>query len=325
MMTDNAKQWHALHVANGSDNSDNRSADTPLITPDNRGMAYGDGFFSTMGVIDGAILWQPYHQQRLLTHAHALQLHIPLTAIMAHLQTHAEQLQQGMMKLIITRAPQALRGYGFVPNQVGCACEIWLKTTAISMSAQYTALPAAHNVLMQAAMPAICLQAQLACLPAPLAGLKTLNRLDNVLASGELHALKAAHPQLYQDCGEGLVRDMSGHWIEGTMSNVFYQLRADADGRSSENGACYDTPSPSHYLLNGQWFTPPLTQSGVAGVLRQVVIDALAQTQTPVIVRALSDEDLPQLTRLFFCNALRGVMPVTVLTLLSGERVFFRV
>lgn len=309
-------QWYALHP---SDSSDGSRFDTPQITPDNRGMAYGDGFFSTMAVINGKILWQPYHQQRLISHAHALQLHINLPAIMARLQTHAEQLQQGMMKIIVTRAPQALRGYGFVPNDAGCDCELWLKTSAMSLSAKYIDMPDARNVLIQAAMPSVCLQTQLACLPPPLAGLKTLNRLDNILASGELHALKADNPSLYQDCGEGLVRDMSGHWIEGTMSNVFYQWAHSRTKKPTAPTAADD----STYLNHGQWFTPPVTQSGVNGVMRQVVIDALAQTETPVIIRPLNDADLPQLTRLFFCNALRGVMPVTTLTLLSGERVFF--
>ncbi|MGM8887703.1 aminotransferase class IV, partial [Psychrobacter sp. 1U2] len=73
------------------------------------------------------------------------------------------------------------------------------------------------------------------------------------------------------------------------------------------------------FLLSGQWFTPPLTQSGVAGVMRQVIIDAFAKTKTPVIMRALNDDDLPNLRGLFFCNALRGVMPIDGLRLLGGE------
>ena len=40
-------------------------------------------------------------------------------------------------------------------------------------------------------------------------------------------------------------------------------------------------------------------------------------------MRALNDDDLPNLRGLFFCNALRGVMPVTSLTLLSGEVLSF--
>ena len=66
-----------------------------------------------------------------------------------------------------------------------------------------------------------------------------------------------------------------------------------------------------------------MAQSGVAGVMRQVIIDSLANTKNPVIIRSLQDEDLPQLSQLFFCNAVRGVMPMKSLTLLSGEVMAF--
>ncbi len=66
-----------------------------------------------------------------------------------------------------------------------------------------------------------------------------------------------------------------------------------------------------------------MSQSGVAGVMRQVLIDSLAVTTKPVIIRPLTDNDLPQLSQLFFCNAVRGVMPVSALILLSGEIVSF--
>lgn len=313
-MHPNLQSWVALNPQNPLDHA-------RTIVPDNRGMAYGDGFFSTMSIINGEILWQAYHQQRLISHAKALQLNIHAQRIMCTLQTYAKQLQQGMMKIIVTRAPQPLRGYGFVPNKAGSICEVWLKISPMPMDTTPSiALSNKRLVLLQPVMQAVCLQSQLACLPLPLAGLKSLNRLDNVLASGELHVLKADNPNQYQNCGEGLVRDMSGNWVEGTMSNVFYQ-RTDEKAASAPFSTAFSCAPDEDYLRQGQWFTPPLTHSGVAGVLRQVIIDALAQTDTPVIIRALTDDDLPQLKRLFFCNAVRGIMPVTVLTLLSGDRV----
>lgn len=115
--------------------------------------------------------------------------------------------------------------------------------------------------------------------------------------------------------GEGLLRDMSGQWVEGTTSNVFYQLSESPSAKSSNP----PHPKNNNYLSTGQWYTPSLTQSGVAGVMRQVLIDGLSSAEQPVIIRSLSDEDLPQLSQLFFCNALRGIMPMSSLTLLSGE------
>jgi len=286
-----------------------------------------------MGVIDGQILWLAHHQQRLVSHAEALQLELDNHSIMAIIRTHAEQLQQGMLKLMVTRAVQDVRGYGYVPTASGSACEIWLKSSAMTVTTtEQLRLPDGCLIPMQPISSAICLSSQLTCLPPLLAGLKSLNRLDNVLASGELQSIKAqvSEDNIKPRISEGLLRDMSGRWVEGTMSNVFYQLSdsplstLSSEKTSSEKLstlALYE--DNANYLTTGQWYTPSMAKSGVAGVMRQVLIDALSTSKHPVIIRSLKDEDLPQLSQLFFCNALRGVMPMSSLTLLSGEMVRF--
>ena len=299
---------------------------------DNRGLAYGDGFFTTMGVIDGQILWSDYHHQRLISHANVLQFDLDSDVLLIILKTHAKQLQQGMMKLIVTRAAQAIRGYGYTSSESGSACEIWLKSSAMIIStAEQLSRDNGSFVPVQPASKAVCLSSHIACLPPPLAGLKTLNRLDNVLASAELQAIKAStslsSTELNSaDIGEGLLRDMSGCWVEGTMSNVFYQLLEPTSSKlqSSKFESHLDiNKNDLNYLTQGQWYTPSMAKSGVAGVMRQVLIDALSASKTSVIIRSLKDEDLPQLSQLFFCNALRGIMPMSSLTLLSGEVVGF--
>ena len=311
MMT-TANDWLCLHPHAMTENQ-------TTLSLDNRGLAYGDGFFTTMGVIDGEIQWAEYHVQRLHTHAQPRQLQLPSTATWVRIHTHAKQLQQRMKKVIITRTKQATRGYGFTPDRSGHGCEIWLKATAMTMDTITSlSLPHTQPICCQPPVTAVCLQSQLACLPPPLAGLKSLNCLDNVLASGELHSLNAKQIDAIPNnlYGEGLLRDMSGNWIEGTMSNVFYQL-------STSHRKFIHSPHHSHYLLSGQWYTPPMTQSGVAGVMRQVIIDGLANGNNPVIIRPLATMDLAYVSQLFFCNAVRGVMPVSALTLLSGEAVEF--
>ncbi|MDP4544456.1 aminotransferase class IV [Psychrobacter faecalis] len=313
--------WICLHPSGATE---------AKLSLDNRGLAYGDGFFTTMGVIDGQILWLDYHQQRLVSHATALQLQLDSQSLLAMLKTHAKQLQQGMLKLIVTRAEQEVRGYGYTPNIGGSACEIWLKSTPMAITTAQS-LPLANNqfIPLQPAASAICLSSQIACLPPPLSGLKSLNHLDNVLASGELNAIKAQaiEAKTWQDnikpsIAEGLLRDMSGLWVEGTMSNVFYQL-VEASVAKSSNRPHSQNNSSSNYLSTGQWYTPSMAQSGVAGVMRQVIIDTLSTRNNPVIIRSLQDDDLPHLSQLFFCNALRGIMPMTSLRLFSGEVVSF--
>ena len=309
--------WICLHPSNATQTT---------VSLDNRGLAYGDGFFTTMGVIDGQILWLDYHQQRLVSHAVALQLQLDSFSLLTVLKTHAKQLQQGMLKLIITRAEQEVRGYGYTPNTGGgSACEIWLKSSPMAITTARS-LPLADGqfIPLQPAASAICLSSQIACLPPTLAGLKSLNRLDNVLASGEMQAIKAKTlaGTIKPSIAEGLLRDMSGQWVEGTMSNVFYQL-VEAPVAKSSNRPHSQNNSNSNYLTQGQWYTPSMAQSGVAGVMRQVIIDTLSTSNNPVIIRSLQDEDLPHLSQLFFCNALRGIMPMSSLRLLSGEVVSF--
>ena len=314
-------------------------------TLDNRGLAYADGFFTTMGVINGQILWAEYHHQRLISHATALQLDLDHCSLLSALQVHAQQLQQGMLKLVITRAAQDIRGYGYTPSECGSTCETWLKSLAMKVSTTEP-LPLADGIFvpMQPMSTAVCLSSQIACLPPSLAGLKSLNRLDNVLASAELQAIKARslNSNGSQDIGEGLLRDMTGCWVEGTMSNMFYQLSdcrlvespssemintANDDKDSADKDSADKNKAVkgnANYLTQGQWYTSSMAQSGVAGVMRQVLIDRLSTTEQPVIIRSLQDEDLPHVSQLFFCNALRGIMPMTSLTLLSGEIVSFK-
>lgn len=311
--------WICLYPSNATE---------AKLSLDNRGLAYGDGFFTTMGVIDGQILWLDYHQQRLVSHAVALQLQLDSFSLLTVLKTHAKQLQQGMLKLIITRAEQEVRGYGYTPNiGGGSACEIWLKSSPMAITtARLLPLADGQFIPLQPAASAICLSSQIACLPPTLAGLKSLNRLDNVLASGELQAIKAKTlaGTIKPSIAEGLLRDMSGQWVEGTMSNVFYQLvEAPVAKSSNRPHSQNNSNSNSNYLTQGQWYTPSMAQSGVAGVMRQVIIDTLSTSNNPVIIRSLQDEDLLHLSQLFFCNALRGIMPMSSLRLLSGEVVSF--
>ena len=308
------------------------TADTASL--DNRGLAYADGFFTTMGVINGQILWADYHHQRLISHAIALQLDLDHCSLLSALQVHAQQLQQGMLKLIITRAAQDIRGYGYTLSECGSTCETWLKSLEMKISTT-AQLPLADGVFvpMQPMSTAVCLSSKIACLPPSLAGLKSLNRLDNVLASVELQDIKARslNSNGSQDISEGLLRDMTGCWVEGTMSNMFYQL-SDCRLVESPSSEMINTANDdknkaakgnANYLTQGQWYTSSMAQSGVAGVMRQVIIDELSTTKYPVVVRSLQDKDLLHLSQLFFCNALRGIMPMTSLTLLSGEVVGF--
>ena len=280
------------------------------IDIDSRVIAYGDGFFTTMAVVAGQINWLNYHLDRIDESAHALQLNLtnahldaasldasnldacnlesPNHTIRAYfnsqLANFAKTLNHGMLKLIVCRKNQPIKGYGF------CNCQfdafIKLMPTDKPLAQQ------ANQVIIQPAATAICLTQQIACLPKPLVGLKLLNAQDKVMASHELWQHQTQNAQMI----DGLVQDVMGHWVEGTFCNVFYQL-------NHEN----------------VWYTPPINRSGVKGVMRQVLLAKFADSDRAHEERYLASEELANITSLFFCNAVRGILPIQALMLPNGQ------
>lgn len=281
---------------------------TPItaIDIDSRVIAYGDGFFTTMAVVAGQINWLSYHLDRIDESVHALQLNLtnadleaanldsvnldsvnlesPNHTIRAYfnsqLANFAKTLNHGMLKLIVCRKNQPIKGYGF------CNCQfdafIKLMPTDKPLAQQ------ANQVIIQPAASAICLTQQIACLPKPLVGLKLLNAQDKVMASHELWQHQTQDAQMI----DGLVQDVMGHWVEGTFCNVFYQL-------NHEN----------------VWYTPPINRSGVKGVMRQVLLAKFVESNRAHEERYLASEELANITSLFFCNAVRGILPIEALIL----------
>ncbi len=107
-----------------------------------------------------------------------------------------------------------------------------------------------------------------------LAGIKHLNRLHSVLARAEWR----------DEYAEGLLCDPEGHVIEGTMSNVFW-----VEG---------DT------LL-----TPDLSRCGVAGIMRERILDWAGRQALPVRTEACPPVRLRGADGVFVCNSLIGVWP----------------
>ena len=185
-----------------------------------------------------------------------------------------------MLKLIVCRRNQPIKGYGFCNS----AFDAFIKL----MPTDKPLAQQANQVIIQPAATAICLMQQIACLPKPLVGLKLLNAQDKVMASHELWQHQTQHAQMI----DGLVQDVMGHWVEGTFCNVFYQLN-----------------------YENVWYTPPINRSGVKGVMRQVLLAKFADSDRAHEERYLASEELANITSLFFCNAVRGILPIQALML----------
>ena len=275
---------------------------TPItaIDIDSRVIAYGDGFFTTMAVVAGQINWLSFHLDRIDESAQALQLNLtnadleaanlesPNHTIRAYfnsqLANFAKTLNHGMLKLIVCRKNQPIKGYGFCNSEFDAFIKLMPTDKPLAQQA--------NQVIIQPAATAICLTQQIACLPKPLVGLKLLNAQDKVMASHELWQNQTQNVQII----DGLVQDVMGHWVEGTFCNVFYQL-------NHEN----------------VWYTPPINRSGVKGVMRQVLLAKFAQSDRAHKERYLASEELSNITSLFFCNAVRGILPIQALMLPNGQ------
>jgi len=117
--------------------------------------------------------------------------------------------------------------------------------------------------------------------PVSWAGLKTLNQLSYVLASKE---------RIETDFDEGLVCSSKGHIIEATARNIF----------------C---------VKNGQLITPDLSGVGVAGVMRDVIIERIAaELSIELKLCSLTPEQLLEADEIFICNSVTGIWPVTKVT-----------
>ena len=112
-----------------------------------------------------------------------------------------------------------------------------------------------------------------------LAGLKTLNRLESVLARSEWSDARI---------WEGLMRDTDGHIVCGTMSNLFLR-------RGS--------------IL----MTPMLDRCGVAGVMRRWILETAGALRLRAIERRIRWSELRGADEVFMSNAVIGVKSVGVI------------
>jgi len=229
-----------------------------------RGLLYGDGLFETIAVRNGRVSSWPRHMARLLTGCERLGIPAVDTGQLAH---EAGELLagagHGVLKVIVTRGSGG-RGYR-VPEKV-------TPRRILQLHPWPDFPPAAGE-----AGVAVRLCATRLCHNPLLAGIKHLNRLEQVLARQEWD-----DPQI----GEGLLLDVNNRLVEGTMSNLFLVRR-------------------------GLLLTPDLSRCGVAGIMRSIILEQAQRQSLRVEIRALDSTDLLEADEAFLCNSLIGIWPVS--------------
>jgi 4-amino-4-deoxychorismate lyase len=229
-----------------------------------RGLAYGDGLFETIAVVDGKPKLLAAHLARLQCGADRLAITgLDLEVLRAALLSAAAAFSpHGALKLMVTRG-DGPRGYTPPIDQPP---RWWLQQFAWTPPAE---LPARARV----AISSVRLGEQ-----PLLAGLKHLNRLEQVLARAENPATRA---------DEALMLDGTGRLVCATSANLFV-------------------------VREGKLFTPRLDRCGVAGVVRGALLAAAGNGNLPwtILETDLTPESLVGAEEIFLTSALRGVWSV---------------
>ena len=233
-----------------------------------RGLAYGDGLFETLAIADGQVLALDHHLQRFERDAARLGLRAPPRAtVIDEIRLLTAGHDRGVLKLTLTRGSGG-RGYRLPAPQHErriLSLHPWpqLAIPHNGLGAFICAHPLSTNALT--------------------AGIKHLNRLDQVLASRHWPA---------EDPFEGLMLDADGGLVEGTRSNVFL-------------------------VRDGVLMTPLLDRAGVAGIVRAALM-ALAPTWGMAVEeRRVALTEIDEADELFVTNSIVGVRSIAHV---SGDR-----
>jgi len=237
-----------------------------FIPVSDRGLHYGDGIFETLVAKEGRLQFWDQHMDRLLTGCKRLQLPDPDIALISHetqllLANHAKSSHQ-VVKIILTRGS----------GQRGYRPPVPANMTRIICLLPYPDYP--DDYWTTGVRITVC-RTRLAC-NRRLAGIKHLNRLEQVLAHTEWDD---------PDIVDGVMLNNDQYVIEGTMSNLFW-------------------------VSNGQLYTPDLSECGVEGVIRNHVIGLAKELQLPVRIGHYFIEDLFAADEVFITNSVHGIWPV---------------
>lgn len=231
------------------------------IAVTDRGLHYGDGLFETMLLRTGRVRWLDEHWRRLQAGCTRLSIPCPPLDLVRQEIDELGTAADGVIKLIVTRGAG---GRGYAPPPAVAATRILAlyplpEPRSFEVSARWCNVRLGRNP--------------------QLAGIKHLNRLEQVLAQLEVTAAGV---------DEGLMLDAAGELVSAVAGNVFV-VRA------------------------GRLLTPDLRHCGVKGVMRAQVLRIAAELGIAVRETALQPQELSTADEVFLTNAVRGLRPLVAL------------
>jgi 4-amino-4-deoxychorismate lyase len=228
-----------------------------------RGFQYGDGLFETIAVINGQPVFFDRHIDRLNAGCRRLYIPFPGAELLAfEAKKLCRHSNKAVLKLILTRGSGG-RGYR-QPDVIQTT-----RVLSLHPFPDYPDIYKEHGIIAR-----FC-DTRLGLNPA-LAGIKHLNRLEQILARAEWTS---------SDIQEGIMLDINEHVIEGTMTNLFY-------------------------TKNNILYTSSLDLSGVAGIMRGIIMTLSFDHDFPVIEHTFTKDELLSADEVFVCNSIVGIWPV---------------
>ncbi|KGJ92761.1 aminodeoxychorismate lyase [Thalassotalea sp. ND16A] len=237
---------------------------TNQINVSDRGLAFGDGVFTTGKVLNGGLEYISEHINRLQHSCSKLAITgVNWQDVEEEIITASANYALATLKVIIT-AGHSGRGYSRTGatggNVIVCISEF----------------PQHYQTWQQQGLTLGLSSFKLGLNPA-LAGIKHLNRLEQVLIRQELEQCNAD----LQEVDELVVCDLNENIVECNTANIFW-------------------------LKGRVFYTPNLQLSGVAGLCRARLLSALPA----VNIVSSKVSELAQADAIYLCNSLLGVVPV---------------
>lgn len=230
------------------------------IDINDRGLNYGDGFFTTACVRNGVVEHWSLHLARLVDCAKRLHFSaLDLAALEADVDTLLREHNTGTyaLKIIFTRG-QSGRGYAPASDT---------QPTCIVRLLPY---PQNYSQLPELGVSLAVAKTRLAQQPL-LAGLKTLNRIEQVLIKHEANQ---------HDADDLLVLDTTDNVIETSSANLLM-------------------------VKEGVWYTPKLDQAGIQGIYLTFL-----QRQADIQSIDVSLAQILSMDAVYCCNSLMGLVPI---------------
>lgn len=241
--------------------------ETSAIGISDRGLSYGDGIFETMRIVKGRVPLLDWHAKRLMAGVKALDLG-SRTRLAQEFKKQVGSVAeafdgQAVLKYTLTRGHSSS---GYQPP-MHSECSTILQVFDLPEWPESWYRQGIQSIRCKHPLP----------VQSALAGVKHLNRLDQVMAAHELNGEQ-----------EGLMFDYDGRLIEGTKSNLLV-------------------------LSEGRLLTPSLKRIGVAGTLRQFLLDHQSELGVDIIETEIHADQLQQAQGLIAVNGIFGVWPIILL------------